>query len=209
MNYFKTYHVSSNGTQASFTTTNGERIRKPRSGSNAGLHLLDVVCSQQDFDSVLNSYSVGHRIEKSATLNGNVYFEMPEEAFQELKEHPYTTSEPKEITLVNVVTKKFGTFTIDVVEIVPDLLPTSHPLYQMVEQLYNEWYDNRMAQGGLRAKDTRGMYFGEGDQPAIYSRDGAIVEGMNALVEYITERERTTITSKEIWHKADITAVFE
>jgi hypothetical protein len=56
-------------------------------------------------------------------------------------------------------------------------------------------------------KDIRGMYYGECDQPAIYSRNGAIRQGIENLIEEAVEGGKKLLTTRDIV-KMDIESAF-
>ena len=63
-----------------------------------------------------------------------------------------------------------------------------HPVFLFVENLFNEWYDHNTQPGAPMGKDIEGMYNGDADQPAIYSKNGAIIQ---AIEEMIDEADKT------------------
>lgn len=64
----------------------------------------------------------------------------------------------------------------------------SHPIFQAVEKRFNEWFDHNTQPGAPMGKDIEGMYYGECDQPVIYSKKGAIRQ---AIEEMQIEAEET------------------
>lgn len=48
------------------------------------------------------------------------------------------------------------------------------------------------------AKDLEGMYYGECDQPAIYTKRGAIIQAIEDMIELAKETGKTRITSRDL-----------
>jgi hypothetical protein len=85
---------------------------------------------------------------------------------------------------------------------------TTSSLFQYVEDRFNEWFDHNTQDGSPMGKDICGWYYGEGDQPAIFSKTGAIQEGINILIEEALELNKRLITPQDL-EKFDIECAFE
>lgn len=67
-------------------------------------------------------------------------------------------------------------------------ITTSHPLFKAVEQQFDEWYNHNTQPGAPLAKDIKGCYYGYFDEPACFSKVGAIEQ---AIEEMINEADET------------------
>ena len=108
-----------------------------------------------------------------------------------------------------IKTKMFGTFTIDTETFNASLCSPSHPIFKSVEYLFNKWFDEYTVEGAPLANDIIGCYEGWEDQPATYSKKGAIRQGIEAIVEYIEENNLTYLTSRDIWTDVDLEGCFQ
>jgi hypothetical protein len=75
---------------------------------------------------------------------------------------------------------------------------SSAPLFKAVEAVFNQWYVQQ-------PQDTKDMYY---STDAIYTTCGAIIGGIENVIEYMVENKKTYITTKE-FSKIDIQAAFE
>jgi hypothetical protein len=77
----------------------------------------------------------------------------------------------------------------------------SEPIYRSVEDYFNDWIENTNP-----ASEYEEKYFGD---DAIYTVNGAILGGIEAIVEYMVENGITSISERD-FHKIDIEgAAFE
>lgn len=76
-------------------------------------------------------------------------------------------------------------------------ISSSAPLFKAVETVFNQWYS-------YQYQDTKDMYYSE---DAIYTTRGAIIGGIENVIEYMTEKNLTYITTRE-FSKIDIEAAF-
>ncbi len=109
---------------------------------------------------------------------------------------------------VTIISGQYGRQTINTESFDPFRASSSSTIFKVVEHLFNEWYDKYTEPGAPMAKDIQGMYNGEGDQPAIYTKRGAIVDGIETLIEEIKETGKTIVTTKDI-QAMDIEGAFE
>jgi hypothetical protein len=103
-----------------------------------------------------------------------------------------------------IISKVYGKQVIDSENYTSFDLRKGTVIYNIVNHLFNEWYDNY----SQRNREIRGKYFGEMDQPAIYSVEGAIMQGMLNLMDEIAYLNKAVVTTKDIV-KMDIECAFE
>ena len=94
---------------------------------------------------------------------------------------------------ISIVSKNYGNQTIDTDNFNPSMASTSSTIFQVVEHIFNEWFSYNTQLGAPMAKDIVGMYEGECDQPAIYSKKGAIRQGIENLIEAAQEMGKSSI----------------
>jgi hypothetical protein len=111
---------------------------------------------------------------------------------------------------ITIVSKLYGRQTIDTDNFIASYASTSSTVFQVIEHIFNDWFDYNTQPGAPMGRDIEGMYYGEGDQPAIYSKKGAIRQGIESLIELLQETEKPSVivTTKDIM-KMDIEAAFE
>lgn len=74
---------------------------------------------------------------------------------------------------------------------------SSAPIFKAVEAVFNQWYK-------WQDQDTKDMYYSE---DAIYTTRGAIIGGIEAVIEYMFENNLNYITTRE-FSKIDIEGTF-
>lgn len=79
-----------------------------------------------------------------------------------------------------------------------------------MEHLFDDWFAYRTQPGAPMGKDIQGMYLGELDQPAIYSKRGAIVQAIENLIEIAQEsgKESVIYNTRQL-QQLDIECAFE
>lgn len=110
---------------------------------------------------------------------------------------------------ISIVSKNYGSQTIDTNNFNPAFASTSSTIFKVIEHIFNEWFDYNTQPGAPMSKDIEGMYYGECDQPAIYSKKGAIRQGIENLIEAVSEWNKPSVilnTSQII--KLDIESAF-
>jgi hypothetical protein len=103
---------------------------------------------------------------------------------------------------ITIVSKNYGSQVIDLDTFNPLAASPASTIYKIAEHMFNEWYDGRTEPGAPMAKDIQGMYYGEADQPAIYTRTGAIQGGVEIIIEEI--QEANTASGKSMFYTRDI-----
>ena len=79
----------------------------------------------------------------------------------------------------------------------PYKVSSSAPIFKAVEAVFNQWY-------AWQSQDTKDMYY---STDAIYTTRGAIIGGIENVIEYMIESKKNYITTKE-FAKIDIEAAF-
>ena len=102
------------------------------------------------------------------------------------------------------IKSNYGSQVIDTDNFSPSVEPCSSVIYRMIEDRFNKWFADIVHY----KKDYIGMYQGEGDQPAIYTKSGAIVGGMETFIELANELGRSVLNEYDIYNM-DIEAAFE
>lgn len=107
---------------------------------------------------------------------------------------------------IKFVSKNFGSQTIDTENYNPSIASVHSPIFQMVEYMFDEWYESRAAND----REIIAMYNGDGDQPAIYSKKGAIRQGIETVIEIAEESKKPSmvVNSRDLM-KMDIESAFE
>ena len=109
---------------------------------------------------------------------------------------------------ITILSKKYGSQVINTDTFQAHKASSKSTAFQIIEHIFNDWYDHNTQPGAPMGTDIQGMYYGEGDQPAIYTRSGAIRQGIEIMIDEATETNRTLITTKDII-KMDIEAAFD
>lgn len=109
---------------------------------------------------------------------------------------------------LTIKSKNFGIIKINSNTFNPMFASVSSPIFKLVEHMFNDWYEHHTQKGAPCCEDIILCYEGDIDQPAIYSKKGAIRQAIENLVEYMTENNITFLTTKEIY-KADLEAAFQ
>lgn len=110
---------------------------------------------------------------------------------------------------VTIISKNYGTQVIDTDTFDAGYASTSSTIFKVIEHIFNEWFEYRTQPGAPMNKDILGMYEGECDQPAIYSKKGAIRQAIENMIEELLEdgKEAIRLTTAQIV-KMDIEAAF-
>ena len=108
---------------------------------------------------------------------------------------------------LTIVSKNYGKQIIDTENFAAYMAATNSTIFQIIEHIFNEWFSYNTQPGAPMAKDIIGMYYGEADQPAIYSKKGAIRQAIENLLEEVSESGKMILTTKDIV-KMDIEAAF-
>lgn len=108
---------------------------------------------------------------------------------------------------LTIISKLYGTQRIDTDKIEQCFNPAC-TIFKIVEHLFNEWYIYATQPGAPMNKDIVGMYNGEADQPAIYSKSGAICQGIEGFIELASDDTKEVYTTRDIMNM-DIECAFE
>lgn len=109
---------------------------------------------------------------------------------------------------LTIISKNYGKQIINIDSYIPQYATTDSTAFKVVEYVFNEWFDYNTQPGAPLAKDIEGTYFGYCDQPAIYSKKGAIREGIEIMISEAIESGKSIITTKDIV-KMDIECAFQ
>lgn len=108
---------------------------------------------------------------------------------------------------ISIISKNYGNQSINTETYNPMFAAVDTPVFKIIEHIFDEWYSHNTEPGAPMAKDIEGMYYGEGDQPAIYSKKGAIRQGIENLIEIAQESGKPVINTRDIL-KMDIESAF-
>jgi hypothetical protein len=108
---------------------------------------------------------------------------------------------------ITILSKNYGSQVIDTDTFVARFAATNSTIFKIIEHIFDEWFEYSTQPGAPMNKDIQGMYYGECDQPAIYSKKGAIRQAIENLIEEVTESGKKLLTTKDIV-KMDIEAAF-
>lgn len=95
--------------------------------------------------------------------------------------------------IISIVSKNYGSQKINTENYIPQFAATDSTAFKVVEHIWNNWFDHATQPGAPMGKDIQGMYYGEGDQPAIYTKKGAIRQGIENIIEYCLEKGTASI----------------
>ena len=110
---------------------------------------------------------------------------------------------------ISIVSKNYGNQTINTENFSAHMASTGSTIFQVIEHIFNEWFSYNTQPGAPMGKDIIGMYEGECDQPAIYSKKGAIRQGIENLIEAMLEtgKDSVVLNTRQIM-ALDIEAAF-
>ena len=101
-----------------------------------------------------------------------------------------------------IKTKKFGTITVNPEK---DSFEVDHPLFQFVEEMFDEWYEGSVSDPHYAfAKDIEEAYSDGG----TCIKKGAIQGGIEGIFEEMYENGVTSVTEETIKNKYDILTTF-
>ena len=109
--------------------------------------------------------------------------------------------------MITISSKNYGTQKIYIDSFNPMMASIESPIFKIIEHIFDEWFSHNTEPGAPMSSDIIGMYEGEADQPAIYSKKGAIRQGIENMIEEIKESGKKFITTKDIV-KMDIESAF-
>lgn len=105
-----------------------------------------------------------------------------------------------------IISKKYGKIVIDYNDDFSVMeLPTDHPLFQFVEEMFDEWYEGSVSDPHYAfAKDIEEAYSDGG----TCIKKGAIQGGIEGIFEQMYENGVTFVTQETIENKYDILTTF-
>lgn len=109
---------------------------------------------------------------------------------------------------ISIISKNYGSQSINIETFNPQFASSESTIFKIIEHIFNQWFDYNTQPGAPMAKDIRGMYLGEADQPAIYSKKGAIRQGIENFIEEVKEKGLKVINTKQVM-QMDIESAFE
>jgi hypothetical protein len=110
---------------------------------------------------------------------------------------------------ISLITKNFGSQSINTDTFDPSRVSSSSTIFKAIEWIFNEWYEHNTQPGAPLGKDIICCYNGWGDgEPAIFSKRGAIIGGIENLIEYALESKKQVFNSREL-RAIDIECAFE
>lgn len=110
---------------------------------------------------------------------------------------------------ITIISKTFGMQTIDTDTFNSFFVSSSSTIFKCVEHIFNEWFDKYTQPGAPMAKDIEGMYYGECDQPAIYTKRGAIIEAIeNMIAELLESNKESVVLNTRQLLSMDLEATF-
>ena len=107
-----------------------------------------------------------------------------------------------------IISRNYGSQVIDTETFNPSFASASSTVFKIIEHIFNDWFDHATEPGAPMSRDIQGMYNGEVGQPAIYYKRGAIIGGLEILIEEITERGLKIVNTRDI-QKMDIECAFQ
>lgn len=110
---------------------------------------------------------------------------------------------------LTIITKNYGTQHINTDTFAPMMASAGSTIFKAIEHIFNDWYESRTKPGCAMARDIVGMYNGDGDQPAIYHKSGAIRGGIETFIEIAEENKSKNIYNSRDLNMLDIESAFE
>ena len=110
--------------------------------------------------------------------------------------------------MITILSKNYGTQKIDLETFNPMSASKESTIWHIIEHMFNLWFDHNTQPGAPMARDIKGMYEGEADQPAIYIKAGAIRQGIENFLEEVKESGKKVFNTRDIMNM-DIEAAFE
>ena len=108
---------------------------------------------------------------------------------------------------ITLVTKNFGNQTINADSFNPLFVSPSTPIFKAVEYIWEKWFEESTENGAPMSKDIKGMYFGESDQPAVYTKRGAICQAIEDMINLCIETKQTIVNTRQLLNM-DLEAAF-
>jgi hypothetical protein len=109
---------------------------------------------------------------------------------------------------ITLKSKDYGNETIDTESFSPQSVSTSSPVFKVIEELFDSWFDYNTQPGA--PGEIYSKYYGDGDQPAIYDKKGAIIGGIENMIELLQETGKNYVcVTKTQLNKMDIESAFE
>ena len=106
---------------------------------------------------------------------------------------------------LTIISKNYGTQKIWIDSFDSNKASKLSTIYKVVEHIFNDWYSHASA----GQPDVVGCYNGWGeDEPALYSKVGAIRQGIGDLIDYAIENKLSVMTTKQI-QNIDLEATFQ
>lgn len=106
---------------------------------------------------------------------------------------------------LTIISKNFGTQKIWLDSFDSNKASKSSTIFKVIEHIFNEWY----VVASKFSKDVVNCYNGWGDdEPAVYSKVDAIRAGIDALIEYAVENNKSVLNTRQI-QQLDIESAFE
>lgn len=107
---------------------------------------------------------------------------------------------------IKFISKTYGIEFIDTDTYEPIKAKTSSTIFKCVEYLFEKWFETAQS-------EYRAMYLGEEDCPAIFTRKGAIRNGIELFIENIVEtfegNDFLTLDTCHLLKYLDIEAAFQ
>lgn len=109
---------------------------------------------------------------------------------------------------VTIKSKMYGFQTINIDTFDANRVSSDSTIFKVVEHLFNDWFEHNTQPGAPCGKDIEFCYYGDSDEPAVYSKRGAIIQGIEEIIEFVRDSGRQLITTKDILNM-DIEAAFQ
>lgn len=109
---------------------------------------------------------------------------------------------------ITIISKEYGNETIDTDIFIPHSVSTSSTFFKVIEEMFDNWFDYYTQPGA--PGEIYSKYYGDGDQPAIYDKKGAITQGIENMIEQLLETgQKYMQVTKAYLNKMDIESAFE
>jgi hypothetical protein len=109
---------------------------------------------------------------------------------------------------IKIVTKKYETIILDT-DLNVYRLDRDSDIYKFFENIFEEWFEDMTSEGSALGKDIEFCYYGYYDEPALYSKHGAICQSIEDVIDICVEKNIIWISEAALYTECDITASFQ
>ena len=109
---------------------------------------------------------------------------------------------------IKIVTKKYQTIFLDT-DFDVYRLDKNSDIYKFFEEIFEEWFEDMTTEGCALGNDILFCYYGNYDEPALYSKHGAICQAIEDVIDICVEKNIIWISEDALYTECDVTAAFQ